>query len=143
MNTKRIISGALSAAMLITSSLGLNVKKSLTASASYSSGAVSKISISDHAISFETEYKSKGVEQPVEFTSKSGWTYEPRNKTYNCLAGKNKHPLKRQVKSYALDRQTLNFVLTVPNKLETDTTSKIEELLSISIIHSNGSAAFF
>ena len=143
MNIKKIISGALSGAILITSSFGLNTIISFTASASYSSGAVLKMSIPNHDITFETEYKSQGMEQPTEFTSRSGWTYEPRNKNYNCPAGKNKQPLKKQIKSYALDRQTLNFVLTVPNRIETESAEKIEKLVSISVIHSNGSSSVY
>ncbi|MBR5683580.1 MAG: dockerin type I repeat-containing protein [Ruminococcus sp.] len=143
MNTKKIISGALSAALLITSSIGLVPIRSLAASASYSSGSARKMSISDHSITFESEYRSKGGDQPVELTARSGWNYEPRNRTYNCPAGKSKQALKKQVVSYALDRQTLNFVLTVPNKAETDTAEKIKELVSMNVIHSNGSSSVY
>ena len=135
MNTKRIISAALSAALLIPSTISVASTSPLTASAgSYSAGTVWQMSIPDSQINIQTEYKSHGGGKTIELSPRTdkSWKYDQQSQTYTSPSGTKKYYLKYTFTTYALNRQTVNYTLTVPNDNETDTAEKIMEHVSFS-----------
>lgn len=140
MNTKRIISAALSAALLIPSTIGLASTSPINASAaSYSAGTVWQMSIPDSQININSEYKIHGGGKTIELIPRieNNWRYDQQSQTYSSPAGKSKSWLKYTFTTYELNRQTVNYVLTVPSNNETDTAEKIKEHISFSGSNNN------
>ena len=146
MNTKKQIACVLSATVIMFSAVApgavnySSLCRPVTAyAASQSAGTVSAMSIPDSDIKFFSVNMTEDDDQPIEFSSKADWKYEPPSKTYNCPRGKLKEPLSITISTYTLNRQTIHCVLTVPNNSELNTAEKIKKLVTISVTHSNGS----
>lgn len=133
MNTKRFIAGALSAAVLIPSSLGLALLTPVIAyAAPHRAESASEISVSDSEISIHTDQISREAAKSIELETGDSWEYDKRARTYKCAAGKTKYCLSYNFSTYALDKQTLSITLRVTNSSITDTAEKIVELVTLS-----------
>ena len=100
MNTKKQIACVLSATVIMFSAVApgavnySSLCRPVTAyAASKSAGTVSAMSIPDSDINFFSVNMTEDDDQPIEFSSKADWKYEPPSKTYNCPRGKLKEPL--------------------------------------------------
>ena len=79
MNTKRFIAGALSAAVLIPSSLGLALLTPVIAyAAPHRAESASEISVSDSEISIHTDQISREATKSIELETGDSWEYDKR-----------------------------------------------------------------
>lgn len=142
MNTKRIIAGALSAAIITSSAAGIGpipckylIEAVSASAASNTAGSVWAMYIADSEITFRNNYYKSGGRENIEFTSKASWKYEPAAKSYKCPAGKSKQDLSKHISGNALSRQTLQCTVTVPNNSAVNTAEKIKELVSLNVMN--------